>query len=196
MRPSFLLALILIGYAARADLARADLAQEATDNSDIVMSITLDSTEQSGNASATVVIHASREVVWSLITSCAESLRMVPGLEVCAVQETAPDRSWQKILHVMHYSWFMPKVTYEILAVYVQPSKVSFERISGDLRTLRGSWILTREGENTVARYTLDLAPGFWVPHWMVRTALGHDLPKMLRALRTRAEEIQKQKDR
>jgi hypothetical protein len=30
--------------------------------------------------------------------------------------------------------------------------------------------------------------PGFWVPHWLVRIALRRDLPKMLRALRSRAE--------
>ena len=37
------------------------------------------------------------------------------------------------------------------------------------------------------------VAPGFWVPHWIVRAVLRRDLPKMLRALRTRAEFVQKQ---
>jgi len=32
------------------------------------------------------------------------------------------------------------------------------------------------------------VAPGFWVPRWLVRIALKHDLPRMLRTLRTRAE--------
>ncbi len=82
------------------------------------MSVSLDPAEQSGSASATVRIHASRETVWSLITSCPESLRMVPGLEICDVLETAPDQSWQKIRHVMNYSWYVPKVTYVIRATY------------------------------------------------------------------------------
>ena len=50
------------------------------------------------------------------------------------------------------------------------------------------------EGEDTIAHYVVDLAPGFWVPHWVVRAALRRDLPKMLRALRTRAEYVQRQK--
>lgn len=187
------LPIIFILYFAAHAAGAASLAQDAGQHDDIDVSVTLDSAEQSGNANATVKIHARREVVWSLITSCSESMRMVPGLEVCDVLETAPDGSWQKIRHVMNYSWYIPKQIYELRASYEPPSKVSIERISGDLRTLRGSWVLARDGDDTVAHYTVDLAPGFWVPHWIVRLALKRDLPKMLRALRSRAEALQSQ---
>ena len=184
MRNLLLVAIIFAAGAVRA----ANLAAEASASSDIDVSVSLDSAEQSGSASATVRIHAAREAVWSLITSCTESLRMVPGLETCDVLDSAPDHSWQTIRHVMNYSWFVPKLTYVIRANYDPPSKVSIERIGGDLRTLRCSWELTRDGDYTIAHYSVDLAPGFWVPHWIVRSALKKDLPKMLRALRTRAE--------
>jgi hypothetical protein len=166
----------------------ADLAAEASSSNDIEISVSLDPAGQSGSASAIVRIHASRETVWSLITSCPESLRMVPGLEICDVLETAQDQSWQRIRHVMNYSWYVPKVTYVIRATYDPPAKVSIERISGDLRTLKGSWELKSDGDYTIAHYMVDLAPGFWVPNWIVKTALRRDLPKMLRALRSRAE--------
>jgi Polyketide cyclase / dehydrase and lipid transport len=184
VRTLFLVAIVFSAGAVRA----ATLAAEVSASSDIDVSVSLDSAEQNGSASATVRIHARREAVWSLITSCPESLRMVPGLEVCDVLETAPDHSWQKIRHVMNYSWYVPKLTYVIRANYDPPSKVSIERVAGDLRTLRGSWELTGDGEYTIAHYTVDLAPGFWVPHWIVRSALKKDLPRMLRALRARAE--------
>jgi Polyketide cyclase / dehydrase and lipid transport len=173
-----------------ASAAEATLAQESALNSDLHVAVSLDTAEQSGTASATVRIHALREVVWSLITSCQESLQMVPGLEACDVLESAPDRSWQKIRHIMNYSWYVPKVTYVIRAAYDRPSKVTIERITGDLRTLRGSWELKSDGDYTIANYMVDLAPGFWVPHWIVRSALRKDLPKMLRALRARAESL------
>jgi len=189
VRFSYLLTLLVV-----TDMAMpASLGQEAAQQGDVQVSVSLDPAEQNGNANATVRIHARREVVWSLITSCPESVRLVPGLEVCDVLETAEDRSWQRIRHVMNYSWLLPKVSYEIRATYDPPSRVSIERISGDLRTLRGSWDLKSEGDYTVAHYMVDLAPGFWVPHWIVRTALRHDLPKMLRALRSRAETLQSQ---
>jgi hypothetical protein len=188
VRSSFTIALLL--FSAQAALA-ADLAQESAQHGDIEVAVSLDAAEQSGSASASVRIHAPREVVWSLITSCSEALRLVPGLIACDVIETAPDRSWQRIRHVMDYSWYVPKLTYEIRATYDRPSRVSIERVAGDLRVLRGSWALQSDGGETVAHYTVDLAPGFWVPRWIVRAALRRDLPKMLRALRARAEFLQ-----
>ena len=131
-------------------------------------------------------------IVWALITSCPEALHLVPGLIACEPMETAPDRSWQRIRHVLDYSWYVPKLTYEFRASYTYPSRVSIERISGDFRVLRGSWDLQSEGDYTVAHYAVELAPGFWVPHWIVRAVLRRDLPKMLRALRARAESVQK----
>jgi len=184
VRTLFPLAAFLVASSAHA----ANLAAEAAVTGDIQVSVSLDSAEQSGSASATVTIHATREVVWKLITSCPESLKMVPGLEVCDVLETAPDQSWQKIRHVMDYSWYVPKITYVIRASYDPPSKVTIERLTGDLRTLRGSWELQKNGDYTIAHYSVDLAPGFWVPHWIVRSVLRKDLPRMLRALRSRAE--------
>ena len=173
------------------DVSAANLAQEAAQHGDIDVAVTLDAGEQSGSASATVRIHADREVVWSLITSCAEALRVVPGLVGCNVLETAPDRSWQIIRHVMNYSWYVPKLTYEFRATYDEPSRVSIERISGDLRILKSTWDLQSDGDYTIAHYAVHLAPGFWVPRWIVRAALRRDLPKTLRALRARAELVQ-----
>jgi len=171
----------------------ASLAQENEQHGDIEVRVVLDTAEQTGGASATERIHAGREVVWSLITSCAEALKMVPGLVECEVLETAPDRSWQRIRHVLDYSWFVRTLTYEILASYDKPTQVTMERVSGDLSTMKVSWNLQSDGDDTIAQYKVDLAPGFWVPRWLVRGALKRDLPKMLRALRTRAESLAKQ---
>ena len=191
MRSSLIIVFLCIAVHAA---AAANLAQESAQHGDIEVAVSLDAAEQSGSASASVRIHARREVVWSLITSCTEALHLVPGLVACEVMETAPDRSWQRIRHVMDYSWYTPKLHYEIRASYDRPSRVSIERISGDLRVLRGSWALQSDGGETVAHYAVDLAPGFWVPRWIVRAALRRDLPKMLRALRTRAEFLENQK--
>ncbi len=91
----------------------------------------------------------------------------------------------------MNYSWYLPKLTYDIQATYDKPVRVVVERIAGDLKTLNVSWTLAPDGDYTVARYHIELAPGFWVPRWLVRVALRRDLPRMLRALRARAEAVQ-----
>jgi hypothetical protein len=188
VRIAILIALILL---AAGPLRALDIAQEADEHSDIDVSVSLDPGEQSGKAQGVVRIHAPRETVWALITSCVEAANMIPGLQSCTVLDTAPDRSWQRIRHVMNYSWYLPTLTYELRASYRPPGHVAIERVSGDLRVLRGSWDLQSDGAYTIARYSVELATGFWVPHWMVRSALRHDLPKMLRALRSHAEAIQ-----
>jgi Polyketide cyclase / dehydrase and lipid transport len=138
--------------------------------------------------SATIRVHARRETVWALLTSCATALELLQGLKECQVLDTAPDGSWQLIRQVIEYSWYVPKLTYVVRDTYDYPERISIQRESGDLRTLKASWHLEADGEFTVLRYSLEIAPGFWVPRWLVRIALKHDLPKMLRALRIRVE--------
>jgi hypothetical protein len=166
----------------------ADLAQDAEPLGDIEVRVALDSTEQAGTASATVRILAPPEVVWSLITNCKDALAIVPGLVACDVVDQAPDGSWQRIRQVMDYSWYVKKLTYELMMRMERPTRVSVERVSGDLKTMKVTWNLQKVGDYTLASYVIELAPGFWVPHWLVRMALKRDLPKMLRTLRTRAE--------
>jgi hypothetical protein len=168
----------------------ADVAPSAPQD-DLAVSVSLDAAGQSGSADAEVRMHAHRDVVWDLITSCPEAMKMIPGLTACSVIDTAPDQSWQLIRHVMNYSWYLPTVTYEMRASYQKPAHLAIERVSGDLRVLRGSWDLKADGDYTIAHYKVDLAPGFWVPRWVVQAALKRDLPKMLRSLRARAEALQ-----
>jgi hypothetical protein len=138
--------------------------------------------------SATIRVHARRETVWGLLTSCATALELVQGLKECQVLDTAPDGSSQLIRQVIEYSWYVPKLTYVLRDTYDYPRRILIQRDSGDLRTLKAAWYLQADGEYTVLRYSLEVTPGFWVPRWLVRIAVKHDLPKMLRTLRTRAE--------
>ena len=188
MRSTFLL---LFSFWFTASVADTGLAQESAQHGDIEVGVSLDATEQSGNALATVRIHAGRDLVWRLITSCADALNLVPGLVDCEVLETAPDESWQRVRHVLNYSWYVPKLTYEIRVTYDKPKAIHLERTAGDLKRLQVSWALRSDGADTIAQYKVDLEPGFWVPTWMVRGALKRDLPKMLRSLRSRAEALQ-----
>lgn len=166
----------------------AETAEEAPRPGDVPLAVVLGAGEQSGEARATIRIHAQRETVWRVLTSCAEAVKIVPGLEVCEIRETAADQSWSRIHQVMQYSLLLPRVSYDVKATYDRPESISFERVSGDLITLRGSWRLQGDGEFTVAHYVFAFEPGFWVPNWLVRAALKRDLPKMLRALRAHAE--------
>jgi hypothetical protein len=127
-----------------------------------------------------------------VLTSCADAVRIVPKLLLCEVREVAADDSWEEIGQVMEYSPLLPKVSYVVKTSYSKPSHMEFEWISGDPMTLRGSWTLKQDGDFTVAQYDFVFAPGFWLPRWILRAAMRHDLQKMLRALRVRAEAVQR----
>ena len=176
--PFLRFALLLAGWLSAATPAAA--APGAAKGDDVDVAVV--------QASATLMIHAPRETVWAILTSCQEALRMVPGLTDCRVLDTAPDGSWQLVRQVIDYSWYVPKLTYVLRATYEYPAHIFIERESGDLRALKSSWYLEADGEFTVIRHSLEVTPGFWVPRWLVRIALKHDLPKMMGTLRTRAE--------
>lgn len=176
--PSPSYALLLSGWLSIASPATLSPGAAPGDDTDVAMV----------QSSAAIRIHAHRETVWALLTSCTEARELLPGLKECQVLETAPDGSGQLIRHVMDYSWFVPTLTYVLRATYDYPGHISIQRDSGDLRTLKASWYLKADGEFTVLSYSLEVTPGFWVPRWLVRIAVRHDLPKMLRTLRTRAE--------
>jgi hypothetical protein len=184
----FLLGMLIAVASVRAeDVPRGANASVAAAD-EFALKISLDANEVSGVATASIRIHATKQVLWDVLTSCTEALQIVPGLKFCSVEETASDQSWQRIRQVMEYAWFTPRVSYEVLASYNKPNDIAFERVAGDPVRLRGSWGLQSDGEYTVANYMLEFAPGFWMPRWFLRAALKRDLPKMLRALRAHAE--------
>jgi hypothetical protein len=142
------------------------------------------------SAHATIRIHATREVIWAIVSSCPEALKILPSLKACEVLERAPDGSWARILQVMEYFRFLPNVRFEVRVNYRPPADITFNRVSGDLTSVRGEWILLSDGDYTIAHYDIAIEPGVWVPNWIVRAALKHDLPRMLQALRSNAENI------
>jgi hypothetical protein len=191
MRPSAFSAFLLlaIGFVSTLQAQASDRSGAPAD--EFSLAVKMDQNDQGGSASATIRIHATREVLWRILTSCGEALQIVPGLKVCTVEETGPNLSWQRIHQVMDYSWYVPRVSYEVKANYVKPERIAFEKVAGDSMRLRGSWKVESDGEYSVAHYDVEFAPGFWVPHWYVRFALQRDLPKMLRSLRGHAEAAQ-----
>ncbi len=140
------------------------------------------------DAHASIRIHASRAAIWAILSSCPEALKIVPSLKACSVLERAPDGSWERIWQSMEYFRFLPWVRFEVKVSYMPPASVTFERVSGALVSLRGAWNLQSDGDDTIAHYEVAVEPGLWVPNWIVRAALKHDLPKMLQALRGDAE--------
>lgn len=165
------------------------MAGPLTAGTEAAPDVQVEGTGSSVTAHATIRIHASREAVWAYVSSCPKALKIVPSLKGCEVLEIAPDASWERIRQVMEYVRFLPNVRFEVKVSFVPPASVNFERVSGALVSLRGDWMLQSDGDFTIAHYDIAIEPGLWVPNWIVRAALKHDLPRMLQSLRSNAEE-------
>lgn len=139
---------------------------------------------------AAVRIGAPPETIWKIMTDCAQAPTYVPGLRRCRLIDSASDGSWQDIEHEVRYAWFLPTVRYVFRAEYDRPHRISFHRISGDLKEEEGTWQLTRtaDGSATIVEYEVYVDPGFWVPQTLLNRSLRKDLPTALTGLRDRAE--------
>jgi uncharacterized protein YndB with AHSA1/START domain len=146
-----------------------------------------------GRIRAAILIPASPQAIWSVMTDCHQALTFVPGLKRCRRLDGASDGRWADIEHEVRYSWLLPEVRYVFRADYDRPHRIDFHRISGDLKAEEGTWLLTptADGSSTLVQYDVYIDPGFWIPRFLVTRSLRRDLPAALTGLRDRVEHIE-----
>jgi Polyketide cyclase / dehydrase and lipid transport len=142
------------------------------------------------HVAAAVIIRASPEVVWKVITDCEGAPQYMPGMKSCRRLEAAPDGSWETIEREFRYSWLMPNAHDIVRTEYHKPERIDFQRLSGTFRDEQGAWLLGagQDGASTLLEYQFYIDLGFWVPHSLVQHSLRNELPAAMKAVRTRAE--------
>jgi hypothetical protein len=61
--------------------------------------------------------------------------------------------------------------------------------VSGPIEHMQGSWwLMPQDNGRVLLLYELALDPGLPIPRFLVRATLKRDLPKIMRAVRERAE--------
>ncbi|MCX6826700.1 MAG: hypothetical protein NTV06_05465 [candidate division Zixibacteria bacterium] len=135
-----------------------------------------------------IVIEQSQEEVWMALTDTAEIKSFMPKLKRYDVIENYPDS--QKVFCSGKPHWLL-KTFSVILSVKLHPpEEISWERIEGDLKSLRGFWRLCqRKDGKTIAVYGIQCEPGCFVPQFLINRGLKKDLPGMLKGVRSRVAE-------
>lgn len=178
---TLLIALLLAGSASGWD---AEQQAELADGQVVVETLALKRGEPA-RVKAAIQIPADPETVWSVMVDCAAAPEYVPNMKSCKVLEKHDN--YELIEHRVKISFLLPGVTYVFRADYRPHAEIEFNRVSGGLRHLSGTWKLTTAGPGvTQVDYVVSLRPGFPVPRWLVRRSLKKDLPNVLRALRAR----------
>ena len=134
---------------------------------------------------AAVQIAAPIDVVWAVMVDVDHAPEFVPDLRRARRLERATDH--EIIEHTVRYSPLLPEFTYRFRADYRRPAQIDFQRISGDLKAMSGTWTLATTAGGTVVTYSVYLDPGFFVPQWLVRQSLRKNLSAVLLAVRNRA---------
>jgi len=160
----------------------------------VAVQIAFDGDQSLIHVHAAVRVNASPEAVWRVLTDCEHAASFIPGVRWCHRVAAAPDDSWEIIEQEAKYSWLMPPVTCVIRAAYQRPRRIDFKRVSGDLKSEEGTWLLvgptgdTAASGPTLVEYELSVDPGFWIPRILLRHSLGTELPAALAAVRERSE--------
>ena len=190
-RPFLIICALIICAGAQAqDWALSDADIVRLDRREVLLPQDSNHDGNDGRFRAAIEIAAPAERVFRIMTDCAQALKFVPGLTRCAVLETAPDGSWQTILHEVSYRWFLPHASYVFRAEYEPFVRVRFSAVRGDFAQNEGVWELVprRDGAATIVTYRAQVIPGFFVPRWIVLASLKRDLPALLQGLRARCE--------
>lgn len=145
-----------------------------------------ESVNDQNRVAAAIIIHQPVEKIWQVMLDCEHIHEFVPNLEACTLLDAATDGSWQLLQHEVSYGWLAPDTEYIFRADYDIHRNIHFERISGDLNELEGDWSMQVMGDFVLVTYSVFIDPGFIVPGFMTRSALRHDIPELMHALRQR----------
>jgi hypothetical protein len=136
-----------------------------------------------------VLIGAPASTIWSVLTSCEIAPEYVPHVADCTLVETFNDGRSQVFRQTVKPAFFIPAFEHVFRLDYEPFERIEVSRIGGMIEHMMGSWWLLERGDGRILLvHHLEIDPGLPVPRFLVRSALRRDLPKVLRAVRDRAE--------
>jgi ribosome-associated toxin RatA of RatAB toxin-antitoxin module len=195
----WLAAASILGFACAPGSRAADFELTAPEaqrvaKGEIVIRASLEAGARRGTVRAAMLIDAPPEVVFQMMTRCADAVKYVPHLRLCRVRERAPDLTWELVEHEIDFGWYAPSVSYVFRAEMVIGSSIAFRQVSGDFKANHGIWEFepADAGARTLLRYRVYMDPPGFIPNWLARSTFKRELPQMLAGLRRHCEAEQK----
>jgi ribosome-associated toxin RatA of RatAB toxin-antitoxin module len=134
-------------------------------------------------------IDAPPEAIWDVLKDCEISPQYVPNVQSCRKLEEVDGGTAELFVQTVKPVFFMPTFEHVFRLDYTPYSRIDVSRVSGPIAHMQGSWwLLPQSDKRTLLVYELALDPGMPIPRFMVRATLRRDLPKVLSAVRERAE--------
>ena len=136
-----------------------------------------------------VEIAAPPQVIWEILTACQIAPEYVPNVQSCRKLEVLDNGRADLFVQVIKPAFFIPSFEHVFKLEYTPYTRIDVHRVSGPIAHMDGSWwLLPQPDGRTLLVYHLALDPGFPIPRFFVRATLKRDAPRVLSAVRERAE--------
>jgi hypothetical protein len=150
---------------------------------DPVVQVETDDKANAAHVRASIDIAAAPLVVWKVLTDCARMPQIFPNLESCRIVEKDPAGQWDVRENVIDWAVLMPKLRTVVRNTFEVGRRLTFKRVSGNMRVSDGEWTLERHAHGTRLSYNALVAPDFPVPQFLIEQAVHNDMPNLLRAI-------------
>jgi ribosome-associated toxin RatA of RatAB toxin-antitoxin module len=137
-------------------------------------------------ASRSIVVNAPPEKVFDIVTAYDRYPEWLP--EVKRIHTSGRTGDEVKVHYEVDFK--IKTIRYTILAREERPKRMSWSFVEGEvMKDNKGSWVLEQEGEGrTRVTYSAEVAVGPLVPKSILNALVDQSLPKMLEAVKRRAE--------
>ncbi len=136
-----------------------------------------------------IAVAAPPQVIWDVLTACQIAPEYVPNVVSCRSLEKVDDGRAELFVQTVKPAFFVPSFEHVFRMDYDPYEHVGVHRVSGPLAHLDGDWWLLPQADGKILLvYELAVDPGLPIPRFFVRATMKRDIPKILTAVRERAE--------
>jgi uncharacterized protein len=134
-------------------------------------------------------VAAPPEAIWNVLRACEVAPEYVPTIVSCRTLEVLDDGRAELFVQTIKPVFFVPSFEHVFRLDYTPYTRIDVHRVSGPIAQMDGTWwLLPQEDGRVLLLYDLALNPGMPIPRFFVRATLKRDLPRLLQAIRDRAE--------
>jgi ribosome-associated toxin RatA of RatAB toxin-antitoxin module len=136
-----------------------------------------------------VEVAAPATAIWDVLKACEIAPEYVPNVQSCKKLEQLDGGRADLFVQTIKPVFFLPTFEHVFRLDYTPYTRIDVNRVSGPIAHMQGTWWLVPEDNGRILLvYELALDPGMPIPRFMVRATLKRDLPKVITAVRDRAE--------
>jgi ribosome-associated toxin RatA of RatAB toxin-antitoxin module len=141
------------------------------------------------NVQLAAEVDAPPQDIWAVLRACDVAPEYVPNVMSCRTLEEVDGGRGELFVQTVKPIFFMPAFEHVFRLDYTPYSRIDVSRVSGPIAHMQGTWwLLPQDTGRILLVYELELDPGMPIPRFMVRATLKRDLPKVVAAVRDRAE--------